>query len=361
MVVALAAGSAWGETIELVTYYPAPQTADMHTRSLTVDTPYANELLLDGQAIIYSWVGIGDGFFTAANRPAEVIPAVPTEPLEVQGNILARAPAAKDSLFISDRAAANRLSGLRLRTNDAAQWTVGSRNDGTENLHVFSDASATPATRFFIEQATGNVGIGTTAPAGRLHVVGTDDVVSNVLFMPGADTAAVGVPAIRVGVGTTAPASTFQVQGSLGLGVTVVAGTVTLNETHNIVLCNNGAAMTVSLPAAAQCAGRTYTIKKISNNTLEVVIDPNGAEGIDGQLTLSLYVQNDAVRIVSDGANWDVISDELKPHQAKMTRETPQSVPNMAITKILFDNLGFNVGGIADAAHSRFVIRRAGR
>ena len=39
---------AQAETIELVTYYPAPQTADMHTRSLTVGTTYANELLLDG-------------------------------------------------------------------------------------------------------------------------------------------------------------------------------------------------------------------------------------------------------------------------------------------------------------------------
>ena len=67
----IAARMAWAETIELVTYYPAPQTPDMHTRSLTVGTPYANELLLDGPAIFYSWVGIGNGFFTAANRAGE--------------------------------------------------------------------------------------------------------------------------------------------------------------------------------------------------------------------------------------------------------------------------------------------------
>ena len=168
LVLGLTAGLATAETIELVTYYPAPSTPDIHTRSLTVGTPYANEVLLDGQAIIYSWLGIGPGF-TAGNRPTEVVPAVPTEPLEVAGNILSRAPTAQDSLFISDRAAANRLSGLRLRTGDLAQWTIGSRNDATENLHIYSDAGPTPATRLFIEQATGRIGIGTTSPLARLH------------------------------------------------------------------------------------------------------------------------------------------------------------------------------------------------
>jgi len=51
----------------------------------------------------------------------------------------------------------------------------------------------------------GNVGIGTTAPAGKLHVQGANDAASNVVFTEGVNTAAAGTPAIRLGVGTADP------------------------------------------------------------------------------------------------------------------------------------------------------------
>lgn len=208
VVMHLLAFGAWAETVELVTYYPAPgQTGDQHATSLTVGNEYAGEALQNGQAIIYSWLGVGPGF-TAGNRPAAPLP---TEPLEVAGNILSRAPTAQDSLFISDRAGTNRLNGLRLRTSDAVKWTIGSRNDSAENLHVYSDADS--ATRLFIEQGTGNIGIGTTTPDGRLHVTGVNDGLGRVLLMPGTDTAAAGVPEMRLGVGTNAPTGPLHVVG----------------------------------------------------------------------------------------------------------------------------------------------------
>jgi hypothetical protein len=50
-----------------------------------------------------------------------------------------------------------------------------------------------------------NVGIGTTTPAGKLHVQGPDDAASAVTFMPGLDTAAPGTPSLNVGIGTRTP------------------------------------------------------------------------------------------------------------------------------------------------------------
>ncbi|MDP3722303.1 MAG: kelch repeat-containing protein, partial [Candidatus Omnitrophota bacterium] len=49
------------------------------------------------------------------------------------------------------------------------------------------------------------LGVGTTSPAGKLHVVGRDDTADTVAFMPGTDTATAGTPDMKVGIGTTAP------------------------------------------------------------------------------------------------------------------------------------------------------------
>ena len=52
------------------------------------------------------------------------------------------------------------------------------------------------------------IGVGTTTPAGPLHVVGVDDTTSNIIFLQGADTPAAGAPDIRLGIGTPTPLST---------------------------------------------------------------------------------------------------------------------------------------------------------
>ena len=163
-----------------------------------------------------------------------------------------------------------------------------------------------------------------------------------------------------VGIGTINPASTLDLNGSLGLKVTVIAGNTALDKTHNVVLCNNGANISVTLPAPATNLGRTYYIKKVSNNLASVTISPAGGL-IDGAAALTLYVWKDAVRIISDGANWNVISDELRPHAAKIVRNVAQAIPHATLVKLLLDAVEFDVGGMADPVNSRIVIRRAGR
>ena len=51
----LVSGVVFAETVELVTYYPAPSTPDQHLRSLTVGTPYATMAMddKDGWALIH--------------------------------------------------------------------------------------------------------------------------------------------------------------------------------------------------------------------------------------------------------------------------------------------------------------------
>lgn len=66
-----------------------------------------------------------------------------------------------------------------------------------------------------------------------------------------------------------------------------------------------GGARTITLPTVASAGdGFTVTIKRIDATTNAVTIDGNGAETIDGALTLFLSTQYEAARLRSNGAAW---------------------------------------------------------
>ncbi len=163
----------------------------------------------------------------------------------------------------------------------------------------------------------------------------------------------------KVGIGTASPASTLDVQGSLSMKVNTITTSTTLNDTHHIVFANNSSDIAVTLPAAV--SGRSYYIKKTSNNTSTVTLTPNGVETIDGASSLVLYVNYDGVRIVSDGTHWQVVSDERIAHGAKMHQTITQSISHNTFTNIDFDTIDFNVGGLASTDANTFTIKRSGR
>ena len=112
----------------------------------------------------------------------------------------------------------------------------------------------------------------------------------------------------NVGIGTNAPASTLQVAGSLALAITTKAITYTAAAGDHTIICNNSGAITINLPAAAGCSGRIYVVKKISGAALNVTIDPNASETVDGAATRVLTTQYESVMIQSDGSNWFILS-----------------------------------------------------
>lgn len=58
---------------------------------------------------------------------------------------------------------------------------------------------------------------------------------------------------------------------------------------------------TVSLPTAVGISGRTYVVKNSGSGV--IVLDPAGAETIDGDATIIL-AQKQAITVQSDGTNW---------------------------------------------------------
>jgi hypothetical protein len=88
-----------------------------------------------------------------------------------------------------------------------------------------------------------------------------------------------------------------------------INATTTLDEAYHVVVCTNGTAITVNLPAAATAgAGRVYVIK--SAGAGDVDIDPDGTEQIEGLGTFTITGGGNLTRtIVSSGATWYVIGN----------------------------------------------------
>lgn len=68
-------------------------------------------------------------------------------------------------------------------------------------------------------------------------------------------------------------------------------------------------AITMTLPPAALVPGRIYAFKRINSGGNQVIVDPSGAETIDGAATHTLTPQWNALTIMSNGVAWFKLAD----------------------------------------------------
>jgi len=124
-----------------------------------------------------------------------------------------------------------------------------------------------------------------------------------------------GFATFQVGDGTTtntAFVSSLELKASKFIGAVegAVAETVeTLSGSAvaaaSIVLCNAVAGgFTVTLPTAVGKSGQFLKVKKIDNTENAVVIDANGSQTIDGDLTVTIDSPFAGLMLVSNGSNW---------------------------------------------------------
>lgn len=104
--------------------------------------------------------------------------------------------------------------------------------------------------------------------------------------------------------------------------------------------------VTLSLPAAASMTGRELIIKKTDSSANAVTLDPNSTETIDGALTRAVSVQNELVRITSDGANWQTSSQQNRaPTIQKFTSSSGTYYTPVGVSHIRVRMVGGGGGG----------------
>lgn len=116
----------------------------------------------------------------------------------------------------------------------------------------------------------------------------------------------------QVGIATTTPLSTFEVNGSIGQTITTITSDLTLDASHSVIVCNNGAvAKTITLPSAVGIKGRVYCIKRSETSTANITVATSSSQKIDGESSILLTQVKQFITIISDGSDWKIIGTSI--------------------------------------------------
>lgn len=93
------------------------------------------------------------------------------------------------------------------------------------------------------------------------------------------------------------------------LAYTTKSTTYVALTTDDVILCSaSGGSWTLTLPTAVGITGKTYVIGRTDQTLANAVtIDADGTETINGAANTKLATQGERVKLISDGANWQII------------------------------------------------------
>lgn len=125
-----------------------------------------------------------------------------------------------------------------------------------------------------------------------------------------------------------------------------------------VILCDTTAAsMTVTLPPAATVLDEIYYIKKIDSTVNTVTIDGDTGDTIDNDLTQVIRDQWEGLAMISDGAEWFVISKKSNAPLTVGVKTTTTTVAN-TVSEILIYSYNFEADSFA--AHEKVISQVSG-
>lgn len=77
---------------------------------------------------------------------------------------------------------------------------------------------------------------------------------------------------------------------------------------HTVLMTTGATDKTVTLPTAADNAGRILNFKKVDSGAGKLIVDGEGAETVDGATTYEVVNQYGFVTVACDGTGWHIIA-----------------------------------------------------
>jgi hypothetical protein len=180
--------------------------------------------------------------------------------------------------------------------DSAAQIARSKLADGSANHVLINTSGGVMSSEAQLDKTRGGTGISSTATFPSSGVVVTE-AATQTLTNKTLTTPTITTPVVN-GIKNAVKASQ--------------TSTYTATTTDYFIPCNaTGGALTIDLPAASGNTGLTFVIKKTDSSFNAVTIDPNSSETIDGAATTTLNTQFEAVTIVCDGSNWQILDRKI--------------------------------------------------
>lgn len=137
------------------------------------------------------------------------------------------------------------------------------------------------------------------------------------------------------------------------------SGTIQLDISHSVHLVSSfGGALTVNLPNAADAVGVMMVVKKTDTSGNVITVSEDGGDGPDGR---SYYLggENDFVQMVSNGAEWHVISSNRAPGNTRFHDGSGTYDIDMAVDTYLLSSYGGTLTARLPPANAAISIGRS--
>lgn len=195
----------------------------------------------------------------------------------------------------------------------------------TSTKLTYNPSTGSLATTTFVGALTGTASGNTTYTANQYGVVLSGSANTMAVLAPDASTTKV-----LTSGGASANPSWATVSSLNNLSVSAVKTTTySILTTDEVVLVDGTSAFTATLPTAVGVTGKMYRIKRVDQTLANAVtIATTSSQTIDGVTTRKLMTQYEEFTVVSDNANWQVVSHT---YPSLWVAYTP-TITNMTVT-----------------------------
>ncbi len=136
------------------------------------------------------------------------------------------------------------------------------------------------------------------------------------------------------------------------------SGVFQLDASHSVHLVSSyGGALTIKLPNAANATGAMMVVKKTDTSSNVITVSEDGGSGPDGR-SYFLGAENDFVQVLSNGAEWFVISSNRAPGNTRYYDGTGTYDIDMAVDTYLLSSFSGAMAARLPPANAAIAIGR---